>query len=206
MMLRCSCVQGCLRAAFADALEAPHRALATPFTLSVRARPLRHATPRLRQRSYATQSYLQARDRPQTYSAPLTPFPPPRNKPARRKEEGGDRKEPEPSIFKKSELEKELRWLRDPLKLADRVVVLLRDEQYFKALALVRLASRELMCTVAWNHLVDWDMARGRVQAGVKTYNEVCIIRSGRESPALGSRTRGRGANKLADCCLLYYR
>ena len=82
-------------------------------------------------------------------------------------------KEPEPSIYKQADLERELRWLRDPIKLADRVVALLREDLYFKALALVRLASKDLLCTVSWNHLVDWDMSKGKVNPAVKLYNEV---------------------------------
>lgn len=86
--------------------------------------------------------------------------------------DAGRTKEPEP-IYKQADLERELRWLRDPLKLGDRVVSLLREDLYFKALALVRLASRDLLCTVSWNHLIDWDMSKGKVVSAVKLYNEV---------------------------------
>lgn len=81
---------------------------------------------------------------------------------------------PEASLFAKADLERELRWVQDPLKLAARTLELLRHDSYFKALALVRLASSKgLPCTVSWNHLVDYDMRKDRVAAAIKTYNEV---------------------------------
>lgn len=93
----------------------------------------------------------------------------------------------EPSIYKRSDLEKELRWLGDPLKLAEHTVRLLRGDDYFKALALVRLVSRDMDCTVSWNHLVDYDMTRGKVAAAVKTYNEVGVLtRFQKKSPWAG--------------------
>ena len=75
--------------------------------------------------------------------------------------------------FKQTELEQELRYLRDPLKLAEHTVSLLRQDDHKKALELVRIASRRMACTVSWNHIIDYDMGQGKVSTAIKTYNEV---------------------------------
>jgi len=75
--------------------------------------------------------------------------------------------------FSRTSLEQELRWLSDPLKLGDHVVKLLRKDDDEKALALVRLASKDIACTVSWNYLIDFSMGKGRVSDAVKLYNEV---------------------------------
>ena len=71
------------------------------------------------------------------------------------------------------EVQREIRWLRDPLKHADRVARLLGEDKYFMALALTREASGDLQCIVSWNHLVDFNMAKGDHKAALKTYHEV---------------------------------
>ena len=75
--------------------------------------------------------------------------------------------------YKKLHLKLELRWLKDPVKLADHTVKLLRDDDFLKALELVRLASKDVECTVSWNHLIDYEMSKARVTEAVKLYNEV---------------------------------
>ena len=77
--------------------------------------------------------------------------------------------------YRKSHLRLELRWLKDPMKLADHTVKLLRDDDFLKALELVRLASKDLECTVSWNHLIDYEMSKARVTEAVKLYNEVSL-------------------------------
>ena len=74
---------------------------------------------------------------------------------------------------RKSHLKLELRWLKDPVKLADHTVKLLRDDDFLKALDLGRLASNDVECTVSWNHLIDYEMSKARVTEAVKLYNEV---------------------------------
>ena len=74
---------------------------------------------------------------------------------------------------KNSDLDKELRYLNDPLKLAQHVVRLLDQDKALEAVEIVRAASRKMMCTVSWNHIIDDAMNRGKVTAAVKTYNEV---------------------------------
>ncbi|KAI9721127.1 MAG: hypothetical protein M1812_002608 [Candelaria pacifica] len=70
-------------------------------------------------------------------------------------------------------LEQELRYLKDPMKLADHIRYTLRDENPEKSVELVRMASKDMQCTVSWNHIVDFQMTFGRVNAALKTYNEM---------------------------------
>lgn len=71
---------------------------------------------------------------------------------------------------------KELKYLKDPLALADRVRSLLKDAtvpEPLKAYSMVRIASRTIQCTVAWNHVMDFEMSKGRISVAMKAYNEV---------------------------------
>ena len=70
-------------------------------------------------------------------------------------------------------LQIELRYLSDPVKLADHVHYTLRCEKPDKALDLCRLASKKQEVIVSWNHCVDWYMARGRVNEALRIYNEM---------------------------------
>ena len=80
------------------------------------------------------------------------------------------------SAYPKAELEKELLYLPDPLKLAENTLNLLRQDEHIKALEIVRYASRKMPCTVSWNHIIDYDMSKGRVTPAMKTYNEVSLL------------------------------
>jgi hypothetical protein len=71
------------------------------------------------------------------------------------------------------ETRQELVWLGDPLKLAGHILDVLRKGRFDEAEHLVRAASKNIQCTVSWNHLVDWQMSQGKVKGAVKTYNEV---------------------------------
>lgn len=83
------------------------------------------------------------------------------------------------TMYPKAELEKELLYLPDPLKLANNTLNLLRQDDHVKALEVVRYASNKMSCTVSWNHIIDYNMSKGRVTPAIKTYNEV---RSRREA------------------------
>ena len=79
--------------------------------------------------------------------------------------------------YKVANLKKELSMVRDPLKLAHKVVNMLKRDgrdDYNKALALVRLASKDMPCTVSWNHLIGYNMSKYNVKLAVGVYNEVC--------------------------------
>ena len=179
-MLRCNaCIRKTLSIVFDGALGQPYLPSLTAAPLYLpgltRPLPLRPLWNRKRYRSYATsvrdpfalQKSAEEPYSPTPVRSPVHPLPNSVNSLA------GTVEEPEPSIYNRTELEKEYRWLRDPMKLADRVRELLRGGKYFKALALTRMASKDLLCTVSWNHLVDYDMGQGKVGAAIKTYNEV---------------------------------
>ncbi len=99
---------------------------------------------------------------PRKHSSVTTPF-----------EEGGSSELSRVPQFDKAVLEKELRYLHDPLKLADHTINLLKKDDYHKALELVKMSSRNMSCTVSWNHLMDYEMYTGRVSNALKIYNDV---------------------------------
>ncbi|KAL8804837.1 MAG: hypothetical protein Q9182_002331 [Xanthomendoza sp. 2 TL-2023] len=74
---------------------------------------------------------------------------------------------------KRKQLDRELVFLQDPLKLAENTIDLLRKDDNDKALEMVRIASKHTACTVSWNHVVDYEMSKGRIQKAVKIYNEM---------------------------------
>lgn len=80
---------------------------------------------------------------------------------------------PNIQVYKRANLVREIRWLKDPVKLADHTIKLLRNDDLEKALELVRLASKDVECTVSWNHLIDYEMSKARVADAIKLYNEV---------------------------------
>ncbi|CAG8971324.1 hypothetical protein HYALB_00005942 [Hymenoscyphus albidus] len=61
----------------------------------------------------------------------------------------------------------------DPLKLAEYIRKTLQRNDFETALAVVRAASRGLTCIVSWNHLIDWQMSKGKMKGALKTYNEM---------------------------------
>ncbi|KAK5128284.1 hypothetical protein LTR85_002951 [Meristemomyces frigidus] len=73
----------------------------------------------------------------------------------------------------KRALTKELLYLPDPAKLAEHIQYTLRCDNLHKALELVRMASKERSCIVAWNHIVNWHMQRGKVNEALKVFNEM---------------------------------
>ena len=108
--------------------------------------------------------------------------------------------------YKKSNLEIELRWLKDPVRLADHTVKLLRDDDFLKALEIVRLASKDVECTVSWNHLIDYEMSKAKVTNAVKLYNEVssCLVPSF-YLPSNLTRAKDEEACTTARCVYLHY-
>ena len=81
--------------------------------------------------------------------------------------------QPSRSDLGERQLQSELAYLKDPLKLSDRIWNLLHQDDSEKAIALARMASSKLPCVVSWNHIIDWHMSKGKVNTAMKIYNEV---------------------------------
>ncbi|KAI4176295.1 MAG: hypothetical protein LQ343_001033 [Gyalolechia ehrenbergii] len=50
---------------------------------------------------------------------------------------------------------------------------LLRNSDDGNALKIIRMASKRSQCTVSWNHVIDYEMSKGRVQKAERVYNEM---------------------------------
>jgi len=70
-------------------------------------------------------------------------------------------------------MEKHLEFLGDPLKLANDVLRTLGKDQFDEALDVVRHSSKNMPCVVSWNHLIDWQLSKGKINFAMKTFNEV---------------------------------
>ncbi|KAF7197612.1 Pentatricopeptide repeat-containing protein 2, mitochondrial [Pseudocercospora fuligena] len=77
------------------------------------------------------------------------------------------------TVSNEKALRKELIHLKDRVKFADHVHYILRDNKPEKALDLCRLGSREMQCTVAWNHVIAWNLENGKVKQALEIYNEM---------------------------------
>lgn len=84
------------------------------------------------------------------------------------------------------QVQKELIYLRDPLKHSNRVRDLLAEGRYDFALALTEAASSRMSCVVSWNHLVNHLMMQRRDTDAIKLYNQVKLPLPGRCVPVDG--------------------
>ena len=66
-----------------------------------------------------------------------------------------------------------LKYLEDPLKLANHVSGLLRQNKFEDALNIAQIAGKDRSATVSWNHLINHEMNRGRTTSALKIYNDV---------------------------------
>lgn len=105
-------------------------------------------------------------------------------------------------VFTQTSLEQELRYLRDPRKLADYTLNLLQKDQEQKAYELVKMSSKSLPCTVSWNHLINFEMSQGRVANACKIYNDVREHRS--ERRPIANIPQDEEASSTAGCPDLY--
>lgn len=71
---------------------------------------------------------------------------------------------------------RELTWLQDPRKLADRVEKLLDSKSIEQALTLTRLASKDMRCTVSWNHILNHHLKHLGPRPAWTLYNEVLTL------------------------------
>lgn len=69
-----------------------------------------------------------------------------------------------------------MQFLPDPLKLADHVRGVLKKGDVEKALALTRIASKDMECVVSWNHIIGHLLSEKQVSAALKLYNEVGFV------------------------------
>lgn len=74
------------------------------------------------------------------------------------------------------EISLHLKYLRDPIKLAEFVRETLRNNDYDLAQKVVNEASSSIACVVSWNHLIEWQLSKGRMNAAIKCYNDVGSI------------------------------
>ncbi|PVH85623.1 hypothetical protein DL98DRAFT_557841 [Cadophora sp. DSE1049] len=72
-----------------------------------------------------------------------------------------------------SDIRHHLSYLNDPLKLADFVRQTLRKDNFAFAEEIVRAASKNTLCVVSWNHLVEWQLSKGKMNAAISTFNEM---------------------------------
>lgn len=70
-------------------------------------------------------------------------------------------------------LKQELRWLTDPLRLAEHVRYVLEHDDADKAYNLIKLSSRAVANVVSWNHLLDYYMRNGKTRAAFDVYNDM---------------------------------
>lgn len=70
-------------------------------------------------------------------------------------------------------LKRELPWLKDPTKLLERVTALLNQGNQFKALELVRMASKEGQIAICWNRIILHLLHHEKTTEAMKVYNEV---------------------------------
>ena len=90
------------------------------------------------------------------------------------------------SLHKQANLRREAVYLTDPVKLAEHTLdVLRRKDDPNKALDIVRLAGKGQMCTVSWNHIIDYYLGKQMVDPAYKTYNEVRYSGSCQKQPCL---------------------
>ena len=79
-------------------------------------------------------------------------------------------------------LEKEVAYLKDPIRLAARVKGLCQQGEAEKALGLVQLAGKSGNCSVSWNHIIDHEMHNSRPKSALKIFNDVrapsCTLRA----------------------------
>ncbi|KAK4173997.1 hypothetical protein QBC36DRAFT_334656 [Triangularia setosa] len=73
----------------------------------------------------------------------------------------------------KKVVKKHLQYLKDPLHIANHVRKALTADNWDEALMMARMASVDTKVEVSWNHLIDYQLDKGRLQAAIKTFNEM---------------------------------
>lgn len=73
---------------------------------------------------------------------------------------------------------RELRYLQDPLELAQFVRAELNKDKVEEMKQLVQMASHSMACVVSWNHIIDYYLSKSQVSRALKVYNDVCMLPS----------------------------
>ncbi|KAF9697241.1 hypothetical protein EKO04_004620 [Ascochyta lentis] len=68
---------------------------------------------------------------------------------------------------------RELRYLQDPVDLADFVRAELKKDKAVEMKQLVQMASHSMSCVVSWNHIIDHYLAKEKVNDALKVYNDM---------------------------------
>ncbi|KAM3073567.1 hypothetical protein ACMFMG_004543 [Clarireedia jacksonii] len=84
-----------------------------------------------------------------------------------------DKKPAKPDPREDAHFFKKVKQLQDPLNLAQFVRSKLKNDDFETALLYVRAASKNVQCVVSWNHLIEWQLSKGKMNAAIKTYNEM---------------------------------
>lgn len=71
---------------------------------------------------------------------------------------------------------KELHYLQDPYKIAERVQAALEKDKYDEALFMTQKASKDYAVVVSWNHLIGYMLKKQQLRKAIKLYNEASNI------------------------------
>jgi hypothetical protein len=72
----------------------------------------------------------------------------------------------------------ELRYLQDPLELAQFVRAELNKDKVEEMKQLVQMASHSMACVVSYNHIIDYYLSKSQVRSALKVYNDVRTLQS----------------------------
>lgn len=175
-MVHCiACLQRCIRAVVA--VQKPRGSLYHP---PIAFRTIDHVSAFRHRRGYGTAATVEAALRPNDGVQPEenSESTRPPNEDKQTQDEAHDEATAADQGRKREkdlrrEIRTELEYIRDPLKLGDRVISGLRDGEVDKMIDLVHEASKDMDCTVSWNHLVNYHMEEGKVKMALKIYNDV---------------------------------
>lgn len=110
-----------------------------------------------------------------TEESPFDTFEEGNNGDATDKSKGYKAKKPKHKLSKSKELSvsKRLQFMDDPFHIANEVQRILAQDKFDEAALLTREASKKYKTTVAWNHLIDYQMKNLKLHAAIKTFNEM---------------------------------
>ncbi|KAK9414206.1 hypothetical protein SUNI508_02305 [Seiridium unicorne] len=148
--------RACTRRALAVLLE-------TPLPSDTSRAPLRKcvsSNPASAARTYATNAVAERGTKPRGME---------------RHDDDTDMEKPKRTVSKSVErtVNRQMEFLNDPFHIAKEVERVLAKDQFEQAALLARNASAKYKVTVAWNHLIDYQMRNFKLHAAIKTFNEM---------------------------------